>query len=335
MATNGMLMVDGDGHVMEPDDLWTDRMDADRWGDWIPRKVVEDEIYEIIYVGGEIRGGGRELHGSDGRGGRHDRRASSTTSPRSLRVPGGHEPNARIDDIDVDGIDAAVLYPSHGDVLRAERPDPRAARRRVRRRLHPRVQRLDRRVLRARTRSACSAWPACRCRTSTARSPRAEHACGELGLRGVFVRPSAYVDELPLNHPCTTRSGRRARSSACRSRSTPACTSTRPARAASSGSCASQREHDRHQHGDGRDPRRLRARSGGRQHRRHDRHDGPPAHGRRVRAVPRPAARLPRVGRRVGADACSSAWTSRSRRSRSRSAGCRCCRASTSSGSAT
>ena len=25
-------------------------------------------------------------------------------------------------------------------------------------------------------------------------------ACGELGLRGVFVRPSAYVDELPLNH---------------------------------------------------------------------------------------------------------------------------------------
>ena len=40
------VVVDGDGHIMEPDDLWTDRMDHDRWGDWIPRKVVEDEVYE-------------------------------------------------------------------------------------------------------------------------------------------------------------------------------------------------------------------------------------------------------------------------------------------------
>ncbi len=56
------LVVDGDGHVMEPGDtLWVDRMDHDKWGDWIPRRVVEDEIYEIIYTGGEVRGGGREL----------------------------------------------------------------------------------------------------------------------------------------------------------------------------------------------------------------------------------------------------------------------------------
>ena len=63
-------MVDGDGHVFEPDDCWTDRMDAAKWGDWIPRKVVEDEVYETIYVGGEVRGGGRELHGPDGGRGR-------------------------------------------------------------------------------------------------------------------------------------------------------------------------------------------------------------------------------------------------------------------------
>jgi hypothetical protein len=51
------LVVDADGHTYEPDDLWVEHMDATRWGDWIPRKVLEDEIYEIYYVGGRIRGG--------------------------------------------------------------------------------------------------------------------------------------------------------------------------------------------------------------------------------------------------------------------------------------
>ena len=49
------LVVDADGHTMEPDDLWTARMDADRWGDWIPRKVVEDDVYETYYAGGVVR----------------------------------------------------------------------------------------------------------------------------------------------------------------------------------------------------------------------------------------------------------------------------------------
>ena len=47
-------IVDGDGHIMEePNDIWTpERIDVDRWGDWVPRKVVTDEIYEVTYVGG-------------------------------------------------------------------------------------------------------------------------------------------------------------------------------------------------------------------------------------------------------------------------------------------
>ena len=96
---------------LEPEDVWTDRMDAAKWGDWIPRKVLEDEVYETIYVGGEIRGGGRELT---------DQMAAAVgmtaaefydlTAP--LRVPGGNEPDARIEALDVDHVDAAVLYPS-------------------------------------------------------------------------------------------------------------------------------------------------------------------------------------------------------------------------------
>ena len=59
--TDKVMIIDGDGHVMEPEDLWTSRMDAARWGDWIPHKVIEDEIYETVYTGGVVRGGGREL----------------------------------------------------------------------------------------------------------------------------------------------------------------------------------------------------------------------------------------------------------------------------------
>src|SRR5262245_49211922 len=40
-----MPVVDADGHIYEPEDLWTARMDASRWGDWIPVRVVEDECY--------------------------------------------------------------------------------------------------------------------------------------------------------------------------------------------------------------------------------------------------------------------------------------------------
>src|SRR5438309_928091 len=90
-----LLVVDGDGHVMEPEDLWTERMDAKRWGNWIPHKIVEEEIYEIIYTGGEVRGGGRELQ---------DQMAAAVgITPKeffdlleSLRTPGGNDPHARI-----------------------------------------------------------------------------------------------------------------------------------------------------------------------------------------------------------------------------------------------
>src|SRR3954468_10585575 len=104
-----LRVVDGDGHIMEePNDIWTpDRIDHDRWGDWVPHKVVEDEIYETTFVGGAVRGGGRELH---------DQMAAAVgMTPREfydllegLRRPGGHDPIARLADLDADGIDAAV-----------------------------------------------------------------------------------------------------------------------------------------------------------------------------------------------------------------------------------
>jgi uncharacterized protein len=192
------VVVDADGHTMEPDDLWTARMDQTRWGDWIPRKVVEGDVYETYYAGGVVRGGGRELQ---------DAMASAVgMTPKqfhdmlqSLRVPGGHDPDARVADMDRDGIDVAVLYPS--TALFFGPNDPIDA-------FHDVEFVLDcQRAYNDWVAEYCAAHP--RRLFAMAGVPlqapdlavvEAERAVRELGLQGVFVRPSAYVDELPLNH---------------------------------------------------------------------------------------------------------------------------------------
>jgi predicted TIM-barrel fold metal-dependent hydrolase len=207
MAEQGVLVVDADGHTMEPDDLWTERMDHERWGDWIPRKVIEDEVYEILYTGGRVRAGGRDQ--------RDSLAAAVGLSPRDLfdmleqlRVPGGHDPDARITDMDRDGIDVAVLYPSlalfYGPV------DP-----------IPALRDLEFVVACQR---AYNDWVAEYCAAAPTRLfamatvplqepelavAELERGVNELGLRGALIRPSAYVaDEhgfLPLNHPAYDR----------------------------------------------------------------------------------------------------------------------------------
>jgi uncharacterized protein len=200
---DGTLVVDGDGHVMEPEDLWTARMDADRWGDWIPHKVTDHETYETIYTGGVIRGGGRELQ--------YQMAEAVGMTPKefydllaSLRRPGGYDPDARVIDMDADGIDAAVLYPSQAMFFGPNDPIPA---------LHDVDFVTD--CIRA-----YNDWIAGYCATHPTRLfgvagvplqdvdravAEARRAVGELGLKAIFVRPSAYQfsadgDDLPLNH---------------------------------------------------------------------------------------------------------------------------------------
>jgi predicted TIM-barrel fold metal-dependent hydrolase len=192
------LVVDADGHTMEPGDLWTARMDASKWGDWIPHKVVEDEVYEIIYTGGVVRGGGRELQ--------DQLAAAAGLSPRqfyelleSLRTPGGHDPDARLADMDRDGIDVAVLYPSQAMFFGPVDPIPA---------LHDIEFVAD--CIRAYNdwvSEYCSAAPKRLFAMAAVPLQHVERAVAELrravetlGLRGAFIRPSAYVDDLPLSH---------------------------------------------------------------------------------------------------------------------------------------
>jgi predicted TIM-barrel fold metal-dependent hydrolase len=193
-----LLLVDGDGHTVEPKDLWTSRMDARRWGDWIPRYEIADDV-ETFWVGGEIRAGGRELT---------EKLAAEfgmtlaewRAMLDSLDRPGGYDPHARVADLDVEGIAAAVVYPTmslfYGPV------DEIAALRNV-------DFVLDcQRAYNDWVAEFCAAYP--RRLFGVAAVPlqdvakavaEARRAVGTLGLRGVFIRPSPYVDELPLSHP--------------------------------------------------------------------------------------------------------------------------------------
>jgi predicted TIM-barrel fold metal-dependent hydrolase len=201
MATD--LVIDADGHTMEPDDLWVERMDHKRWGDGIPRKVTEDGVYESIYLGGVVRSGGRELRDALAKAvGKTPKELYDLLE--SIRVPGGHDPHARLADMDRDGIDAAVLFPSLAMFFGPVDEIPA---------LH------DAEFVAACQR-AYNEWVAEYCAADPKRlfgiaavplqAPElavaeAEHAVNNLGLKGVFIRPSAYLfaddgTELPLNH---------------------------------------------------------------------------------------------------------------------------------------
>ena len=196
-------IVDGDGHVMEPDDLWLERMDKKRWGDWIPYRTMVDGRYETTFVGGQVRGGGKEFI--------EELCAKTGITPEQyhemlagLRVAGGHDPVARLADMDRDGIDAAVLYASQALFFGPVSP----------------IESLrDVEFVHACQR-AYNAWIAEYCQADPRRLfamgavplqdidravEEVERCINGLGHKGVFIRPSAYIDELPLNHPVYDR----------------------------------------------------------------------------------------------------------------------------------
>lgn len=182
-----LLLVDGDGHTVEPKDLWVTRMDARRWGDWIPRYEIDGPI-ETLWVGGAIRAGGRELT---------EKLAAEfgmtleewRAMLDSLDRPGGYDPDARVRDLDVEGIAAAVVYPTmslfYGPVDEIE-----ALR-------NPAFVLDCQRAYNDWVAEFCAAHPrrlfgigAVPLQDVPAAVAEAERVVGDLGLKGVFIRPS-------------------------------------------------------------------------------------------------------------------------------------------------
>ncbi len=94
-----MRVIDVDGHVFEPDDLWERHLDR-RFHDRRPRLVRDDRGTTRYLVEGRLTppGTGRGAWTPEG------------MQEASVHRPGAIDPRARVEDMDVDGIDVAILY---------------------------------------------------------------------------------------------------------------------------------------------------------------------------------------------------------------------------------
>lgn len=104
-------VIDADGHILEPLDIWDNYMDP-AYRDRAPRLFVDTDGKERLRVEDKIIGGPRGL-GLIGAIGARDGLQSDSIKYIEGRK-GGFDPHERIKDLDLDGIDAAFLYPSLG-----------------------------------------------------------------------------------------------------------------------------------------------------------------------------------------------------------------------------
>ena len=94
--------------MVEPPQLWRDRMDA-RHGERIPHLVVGDP-FDQWYCDGEVVG---TLGGASSAGMRFSRPQDIVLEGSFAKVPpGGYDPHAHVQDLDVDGVYGDVLYSS-------------------------------------------------------------------------------------------------------------------------------------------------------------------------------------------------------------------------------
>jgi len=178
-------VIDADGHVCEPRDLFVDYIDP-KFRDRAPRMIVDRDGRERMLIEGRIYGSpiGLALAGAVGL------RADTIKAMKyEDGRKGGFDPHARIKDMDIDSIDAAFLYPTTGLTSGAiEDPDLAAA------------------ACRAYNRwiaEFCSYHPDRLFGVAMLPMQSVEHAAAELkfareslGLRAGFLRPNPYNDRL-------------------------------------------------------------------------------------------------------------------------------------------
>jgi len=113
--TRKYSVIDADGHVLEPLDLWTRYIDP-KFRDRAPRLIPTPDGREVFHVDAEFSVSfGKMPNGfaTLGSVGMRDGESSKGDSYTDGRA-GGFDPHKRIPDMDSEGIDAAFLYPSLG-----------------------------------------------------------------------------------------------------------------------------------------------------------------------------------------------------------------------------
>src|SRR6266545_2630022 len=103
-------VIDADGHVLEPVDIWDTYIDP-AYRERAPRIIVDTDGKERLLVGQQVLGSQKGF-GVIGAIGSRDHEMPEDTMKYIDGRKGGFDPHARIPDMDLDGIDAAFLYPS-------------------------------------------------------------------------------------------------------------------------------------------------------------------------------------------------------------------------------
>src|SRR3569833_2669704 len=105
-------VIDADGHILEPFSLWNDYLDP-AFRDRAPRLIKDNHGKQRLRLEEKMLGSRAGCGGIGGVGARQGVVAAESMDYEDGRK-GGFDPHARIPDMDLDGIDAAFLYPSLG-----------------------------------------------------------------------------------------------------------------------------------------------------------------------------------------------------------------------------
>ena len=105
-------VISSDSHIFEPADLWTSRIEA-KYKDRAPRMAHRDEddtdwwVCDGLLTTSAASGGGQE-------GKRFEDPENLSFAGRSEEIrPGGYIPEEHVKDLDIDGIDVDIIYPSN------------------------------------------------------------------------------------------------------------------------------------------------------------------------------------------------------------------------------
>ena len=106
------FIVSSDSHIVEPPELFVDRMDAAKYGERIPHLVHEDD--NDYWYSDHKRMGVLGSFGASA-GMRFERPGDIKREGRMSDILlGGYDPHAHVKDMDIDGVHANILYPSIG-----------------------------------------------------------------------------------------------------------------------------------------------------------------------------------------------------------------------------
>lgn len=187
VSTHALPVIDADGHVVEPDAAFRDHL-APRFADHVPRVVEYGDHFR--YACGDRLG--FRIHASPQTVGAPGQMAKVTDTPVVAR--GASDPDGSIADLDLEGIDRVVLYPTYGLMVQGvvEREPAIALCRAVNDWLAEYCRRDPRRLVGVATLPMTD---------GEAALAEARRCVEQLGFRGVWRRPERFAGVAALHDP--------------------------------------------------------------------------------------------------------------------------------------